>query len=194
MRTIIFVTLIVFCLLVPFASPTVKKRRQKKANKLKLPSASRQDFVDQDLLLDVDGVSFKMIPITGGIFTRSKQAASNGVSHNNGAVTQGVEMPSFYIGESPVTQELWDAVMNSSVPKNVTAADLHRPVEGVSAIACDEFLVRLSAKTGRHFRRLTEDEWEFAACGDHKNTERIVRGSENTSPQVLDHSLRLALS
>ncbi len=191
MKTFIFITIIVFCLLVPFASPGVKKRRDK-TNNLKLPRASTHDFVDEDILFNVNGVSFTMLPIEGGMYI---QNVNNGHydTDNNDRLVHTIEIPSFYIGETLVTQELWNAVLGSksheNSSQNGSLFDLKRPVEGVSNDACHKFLLELSVKTGKHFRLPTEAEWDFATCGDHKCSERIIRGGD-----ILDSGLRLALN
>jgi formylglycine-generating enzyme required for sulfatase activity len=68
----------------------------------------------------------------------------------------------FYIGEYPVTQEEWVAVMvhNPSYYKGA-----RRPVDSVSWNDAQVFLRRLNEKTGSYYRLPTEAEWEYAARG-----------------------------
>lgn len=195
MRMIIILTVVVFCLMVPFVSPGMKRRRRraKKENKLKLPTAIKREFVDEDILLDVDGVSFTMLPVEVSTVTNGKNGNN---SYNNSNSLRGVELSSFYIGQTLVTKELWNAVMGSGHMNGTQngkdlGIELQRPVEGVSNGDCRAFLLRLNEKTGKNFRLPTKAEWEFAACGNHKCTERIVRGEDMSSA---DLGLRLALN
>jgi formylglycine-generating enzyme required for sulfatase activity len=70
-----------------------------------------------------------------------------------------VSIRSFSIGKYEVTQEQWYAVM-STLPSNFKGRAL--PVEKVSWIDAQEFVQKLSQKTGKRYRLPTEAEWEYA--------------------------------
>jgi formylglycine-generating enzyme required for sulfatase activity len=74
----------------------------------------------------------------------------------------------FQIGKYPVTQAMWESVMENS-PSHFEGAD--RPVGGVSWNDVQEFLRRLNAKDDGYIYRLpTEAEWEYAArAGDTRS-------------------------
>ncbi|KKK80247.1 hypothetical protein LCGC14_2825390, partial [marine sediment metagenome] len=68
----------------------------------------------------------------------------------------------FYLGKYEVTQEQWEAVMGSNPSRSKGAKN---PVEMVSWDDCQQFLVKLNAKSGRQggkFVLPTEAQWEYA--------------------------------
>jgi len=87
-----------------------------------------------------------------------------------------VTLSDYYIGETEVTQGLWEAVMGSN-PSNFKGNDL--PVEMVSWDDCQKFIKKLNRLTGRRFRLPTEAEWEFAARGGNKSRGYQYSGSDN---------------
>lgn len=88
-----------------------------------------------------------------------------------------VTVSPFSIGQTEVTQELWEAVMGTN-PSSFTG-DPQRPVEQVSWEDCQEFISRLNAITGKSFRLPTEAEWEYAARGGSKSRDNMYAGSDN---------------
>lgn len=66
----------------------------------------------------------------------------------------------FAIGKYEVTQSEWDAAMDSN-PSNNKGPTL--PVEQITWKDTQEYIRRLNAKTGKHYRLPSEAEWEFAA-------------------------------
>ena len=91
---------------------------------------------------------------------------ANGVSFNMVRVGGGSTVRTYYIGETEVTQALWQAVMGSN-PSNFKGSNL--PVESVSWNDCKEFIRKLNALTGKEFRLPKESEWEYAAKGGNKS-------------------------
>ena len=123
------------------------------------------------LKFTVEGVSFKMIKVKGGTFQMG--------SENGGKEEQpihSVTLSDYYIGETEVTQELWQAVMGSN-PSRFRGDSL--PVNRVSWNDCQEFVNKLNQKTGRRFALPTEAQWEFAARGGNKSRGYEYSGSNN---------------
>ncbi len=118
-----------------------------------------------------NGVSFTMVPVEGGTFNEAADETVIGEDK--------VTLSSFSIGQTEVTQELWQAVMGSN-PSHFTG-NLQRPVECVSWNDCQEFITKLNQLTGKQFRLPTEAEWEFAARGGNKS-----RGYEYSGSNTLD--------
>ena len=98
------------------------------------------------------------------------------VAGDNEKPIHQVTLSSFYIGESEVTQELWEAVMGSNPSKFKGAK---KPVETVSWNDCQEFINKLNQITHCDFRLPTEAEWEYAARGGKQSKGFIYSGSEN---------------
>ena len=111
----------------------------------------------------VDGVPFNMIYVEGGIFKMGATAEQGSDAYSNESPAHHVTLANYYIGETEVTQALWQAVMGSN-PSSFTG-DPARPVERVSWLDCVEFLDRLNEMTGNDYRLPTEAEWEYAARG-----------------------------
>lgn len=88
-----------------------------------------------------------------------------------------VTLSDYYIGETQVTQALWQAVMGNN--PSYFKGNPNLPVECVSWIDCKAFIRKLNRLTGKNFRFLTEAEWEFAARGGNKTKGFIYAGSRD---------------
>ena len=87
-----------------------------------------------------------------------------------------VKLDTFYIGQTEVTQDLWNAVMGENPSKNKGA---NLPLESVSWERFHDFLVKLNELTGKNFRLPTEAEWEFAARGGNRSNGYTYAGSDD---------------
>ena len=130
-------------------------------------------FDGKDKVFTANGVSFKMIAVKGGTFQMGSDDGYNAVHQ--------VTLSDYYIGETEVTQELWNAVMGSN-PSYFTG-NMQRPVEQVSWIDCQTFISKLNQLTGATFRLPTEAQWEYAARGGNQAQGRLYSGS-NTIDNV----------
>lgn len=124
----------------------------------------------------VNGVSFKMITVEGGTFTMGASDDDEEAYYNE-KPSHEVTLSSYAIGETEVTQALWLAVMGSN-PSRFTG-DLTRPVECVSWIDCQAFIINLNQLTGKTFRLPTEAEWEIAARGGNESMDYKYAGSND---------------
>ncbi|MBF0093768.1 MAG: formylglycine-generating enzyme family protein [Alphaproteobacteria bacterium] len=85
----------------------------------------------------------------------------------------------FAVGKYEVTRGEWGALMEGGEGGDPSPSpDSRKPVESVQWDDAQDFVRRLSAKTGQHYRLLSESEWEYAAragtrtkysCGDSEN-------------------------
>lgn len=130
--------------------------------------------ISNEEIITVNGVSFKMIRIEGGTFTMGATSEQGSDADSDEKPTHQVTLSTFSIGQTEVTQELWQAVMGSN-PSHFKGPK--RPVEQVSWKDCQTFIRELNRLTGRNFRLPTEAEWEYAARGGQKSTPTKYAGS-----------------
>lgn len=109
-----------------------------------------------------NGVSFTMVYVPGGTFTMGATSEQESDAWILEKPTHQVTLSSFCIGQTEVTQELWQAVMGTN-PSKFKGSKL--PVECVSWDDCQDFIRKLNNQTGQNFRLPTEAEWEYAARG-----------------------------
>ena len=130
-------------------------------------------------MFSVNGVTFQMIPVEGGTFTMGVDSVmvEAGIANSDELPAREITLAPYSIGQTEVTQELWQAVMGNN-PSGF-AGDPKRPVEQVSWTDCQEFISRLNAITGKNFRLPTEAEWEYAARGGNKSRGTLYAGSDN---------------
>lgn len=119
----------------------------------------------------IDGVSFKMILVEGGTFQMGDISRES-----DERLVHTVTLSDYYIGETQVTEELWQAVQGDN-PLYFNGSQ--EPAESVSWNDCQEFIKKLNQKTGRKFRLPSEAEWEFAARGGKKSKGFEYSGSNH---------------
>lgn len=130
----------------------------------------------------VNGVSFTMIAVEGGTFTMGATSEQTGYDSDE-LPTHQVTLDSYRIGETEVTQELWQAVMGynptSSGSKWSSSYGLgsQYPAYDISWDDCQSFITKLNSLTGEKFRMPTEAEWEYAARGGNKSQKYLYSGS-----------------
>ncbi|MBR4829212.1 MAG: SUMF1/EgtB/PvdO family nonheme iron enzyme, partial [Muribaculaceae bacterium] len=129
----------------------------------------------------VKGVSFAMVTVEGGTFTMGATAEQGSDAYSDESPTHQVSLSRYCIGQTEVTQALWQAVMGSN--PSLCLGDLNRPVEQVTWEECQTFISKLNELTGKQFRLPTEAEWEFAARGGNKSQGYKYAGS-NTIDDV----------
>ncbi len=130
----------------------------------------------------IKGIPLKMRYVQGGTFTMG--ALPNDTLADADEIPHRVTLSDYYIGETEVTQELWEIIMGKNRSKQKGAK---MPVEYVTYDMCKEFISRLNALTGKKFRLPTEAEWEYAAKGGRWSKGYLFAGSNN--PNDVAHTL-----
>ena len=132
----------------------------------------------------VNGVDFTMIRVEAGTF----QMGSNSGYDNEKPIHQVTLTKDYYIGETEVTQALWQAVMGTTVRNQRDKANpggslrgegANYPMYYVNYEECEQFIRKLNSLTGKNFRLPTEAEWEYAAKGGNKSKGYTYSGSNN---------------
>lgn len=122
---------------------------------------------------NVNGVEFTMVYVEGGTFMMGSNDAE---AWEYEKPVHQVTLSDYYIGQTEVTQALWQAVMGSN-PSWWKGGNL--PVEEVSWDDCQDFIGRLNKITGENFSLPTEAQWEFAARGGNYSKGYKYSGSND---------------
>ena len=130
---------------------------------LKFKSACAYSY-SSPITITANSVSFNMIPVKAGTFTMG-----NGSEAHQVTLTRN-----YYIGETQVTRQLWNAVMGID---SSGEGGLY-PVNDVSWTDCQKFIDKLISITGRWFCLPTEAQWEYAARGGNKSKGYKYAGSD----------------
>ena len=133
-------------------------------------------YSQEKQVFTVKGISFTMIVVQGGTFTMGATAEQDAEAFDDEKPIHKVTLSDYMIGETEVTQELWQAVMGTN-PSRFSGINL--PVEQVSWEDCQTFISKLNMMTGKNFRLPTEAEWEYAARGGNKSINYKYAGSNS---------------
>ncbi|MBR4365350.1 MAG: formylglycine-generating enzyme family protein [Bacteroidaceae bacterium] len=142
---------------------------------ISVPTAASQ-YQSNIQTFTVNGASFNMVRVEGGTFQMGGTSEQGDDAHNWEKPVHSVTLSTYMIGETEVTQEVWEAVMGSN-PSTFKGAK--NPVEQVSWDDCKVFINKLNDLTGQSFRLPTEAEWEYAARGGNKRQHYKFSGSNN---------------
>jgi len=127
------------------------------------PHKKIEDYSDYQ----IKGVRCPLRFIQGGTFTLGADKHARPIT-----------VPSFYMGQFPVTQALYEAVMETdSNPSEFKGAN--RPLTDINWNKARDFAQKLTSITNKPFRLPSEAEWEFAARGGIHSQDYEYAGSDD---------------
>jgi formylglycine-generating enzyme required for sulfatase activity len=100
-----------------------------------------------------------MVVVEGGCFQMGDFA---GIGDEDESPVHEVCVSDYYIADTEVTQELWEAVMRFN-PLPEKERDPKKPVSSISWFWVDRFITKLNLVTDGFYRLPSEAEWEYAA-------------------------------
>ncbi|MEC8726525.1 MAG: SUMF1/EgtB/PvdO family nonheme iron enzyme, partial [Pseudomonadota bacterium] len=112
------------------------------------PGKTFRDCADCPEMVVIPSGSFMMVDLNGAGYANGKPVREVHIRYN------------LAVGKYEVTQDEWVAVMGWN-PSRFKGG--RHPVESISWNDAKAFLAKLSAKTGKKYRLLSESEWEYVA-------------------------------
>ena len=163
-----------------------QERREREEAERRRQQEQRQREIRYGKDFTVNGVSFTMILVEGGTFTMGDNSVDYTVYddvditkvYGFPATEHQVTLSDYYIGQTEVTQALWEAVMGDLPWMMDERRGDNKPMDAT----WDEwqtFINRLNELTGLKFRMPTEAEWEYAAMGGNRSRGYIYAGSND---------------
>jgi len=143
-----------------------------------LPVPKKKIQKQSQMIFSLDnGIELSMILVEAGSFTMSMKDGNN---DSKDIEYTAVLTKDYYIGETPVTQGQWKAVMGNNPSKSKGDK---RPVEQVTWHDAMRFCVKLNSMVNLpadyHFTLPTEIQWEYAARGGKKSKGYKYSGSND---------------
>lgn len=138
--------------------------------------------IGSTLYVNLFPVQFKLIEVECGSFLMgAQQNDPKGENYHplvdaDASYVHKVTLDTFFIGETVVTQDQWEAVMGGG-ERCIEFSDGDYPAVRHNWNDCQQFIKRLNKVTGLKFRLPTEAEWEFAALGGNKSRGYLFSGS-----------------
>lgn len=133
----------------------------------------------------IEGVVLEMRWIPRGTFRMGSLEEENGRDDDEGPQHEVEISRGYWLGETPVTQAQWQAVMGGN-PSEFKGAE--NPVEKVSWEECGEYTAKLNAMMpGLGARLPSEAEWEYACRAG--TTAAFNNGADCTKPEGEDPAL-----
>ena len=154
-----------------------------------------QTIPDPCLVVKVnDTLSINMMCVEGGTFRMGAMEGDTQANANEKPAHE-VTLSDYYIAQTELTQEVWEAVMGTTVLDEIAAGSSETtlghgknyPMYAVSYNDCKRFIAKLNQITHLTFSLPTEAEWEHAARGGQLSKGYLYAGSNNPD-EVARHS------
>lgn len=138
----------------------------------------------------------RMVLVKAGTFVMGANGLQDPSADKNERPRHNVEISEdYYICNVPVTQQLWNMIMQEDKNPSTNRYSDNLPQTDVTWDRVQEFISRLNeyisflplpeGSEGLEFRLPTEAEWEYAAKGGHLESERCLK-SPMTVPKVVN--------
>lgn len=161
--------------------------------RFKIIASLRSDLSKE--IFSIYGVTFTMIKVEGGTFTMGATSEQGSDAEGNEKPKHKVTLSDYYIGQTEVTQELWQAVMGTTIQQQRDKENRSFALKGIgdkcpmyyiNIYECQQFVKSLNSLlyeklNGRKFALPTEAQWEFAARGGTKSNTYKYSGSNDVS-------------
>ncbi|MCL2329186.1 MAG: SUMF1/EgtB/PvdO family nonheme iron enzyme [Bacteroidetes bacterium] len=150
---------------------------------------------NKNLTFTVNGVPFEMIFVEGGTFTMGC-TSELGECQDDAKPAHKVTLPDYYMSQYEVTQQLWQAVMGTTIYQQRELANPNWQLRGegdnfpmyyINYDECVNFCKKLNKLLAAQlpedykFAIPTEAQWEYAARGGNKSKGYKYSGSNNAS-------------
>ncbi len=142
-------------------------------------SCNKKEIKSESIIITVNGVDIEMVKVEGGTFLMGATKDQGKEAYAREKPVREETVSSFYMGKYELTQKQWKAVMSSDTTPSYNKGCDDCPVENVSWITAQRFILRLNVMTGQTFRLPTEVEWEYAARGGNQSKGYKYSGSND---------------
>ena len=158
------------------------------------PTIGKANYTPNVKTFYANGVSFDMVEVRGGTFRMGATSEQGSDVSRDEKPVHSVTLSGYYIGKTEVTQELWQAVMGTTLTDFASQLGVctygvgdDYPMYFISWDDCKEFIGKLNEITQMNFRLPTEAEWEFA-CRGGKNSKKYKYSGSNDIDEVAWYS------
>ena len=148
------------------------------------PTIGKANYTPNVKTFYANGVSFDMVEVRGGTFRMGATSEQGSDVSRDEKPVHSVTLSGYYIGKTEVTQELWQAVMGTTLTDFASQLGVctygvgdDYPMYFISWDDCKEFIGMLNEITQMNFRLPTEAEWEFACRGGNNSRGYKYSGS-----------------
>ena len=149
------------------------------------PTIGKANYTPNVKTFYANGVPFDMVEVRGGTFRMGATSEQGSDVSRDEKPVHSVTLSGYYIGKTEVTQELWQAVMGTTLTDFASQLGVctygvgdDYPMYFISWDDCEEFIGKLNEITQMNFRLPTEAEWEFA-CRGGKNSKKYKYSGSN---------------
>ena len=146
---------------------------------------------DKDFIVELsDGGNFKMLYVEGGRFNMGCTGNQVDYCTSDELPAHNIVLSDFCIGETEITQKVWESIMGKSIHKQVgetvyKGACENCPIYFVNYDEAIEFCKQLNLKlasqlpSGYKFDLPSEAQWEYSARGGRNTKNFVYSGSDD---------------